>query len=89
VHTETVTVRQCGIRKIHVSREFFVEAPHHIHSDPILLKAWIESLELDGDPLEYWTPHGEPDIEVIRSTVIEEDPLVQLERSLRSDGEEY
>ena len=87
MHIETVKVRQCGIRKIHVSREFFVEAPHHIHSDPILLKAWIESLELDGDPLEYWTPHGEPDIEVIRSTVIEEDPLVSSQRGFVGDDE--
>ena len=87
MHTETVKVRQCGIRKINVSRELSVEAPHHIHSDPILLKAWVDSLEKDGDPLEYWTPHGEPDIEVIRSTVIEEDPLVSSQRGFVGDDE--
>ena len=87
MHTERVKVHQIGTRTIRVSRQLFVEAPHHIHSDPTLLKAWVESLELGGDPIEYWTPHGAPDIEVIRTTVIEEDPLVQYERSLRSDGE--
>jgi hypothetical protein len=87
VHIERVKVRQEGMRTVRVSRELFVEAPYHIHSDPTLLRAWVESLELGGDPIEYWTPHGLPDIEVIRTTVIEEDPLVQYERSLRGNDE--
>ena len=87
MHTETVKIRQFGIRKIHVSREFAVEAPHHIHSDPLPLKAWIDSLEKDGDPLEYWTPHGGADVEVIRSTVIEEDPLVRSQQGFVSSDE--
>jgi hypothetical protein len=85
VHTENIRVRQEGLRTVRVSREFTVKAPHHIHSDPILLKAWIESLEMGGDPIEYWTPHGEPSIEVIRTTVVEEDPLVEATRGFADD----
>lgn len=87
MHTERVKVRQEGMRRVRVSRDFFVEVPFHIHSDPTLLKAWVESLERGGDPVEYWTPHGVPEIEVLRTTVVEEDPLAELQRALWSDGE--
>ena len=86
MHTERVKVRQEGMRTVRVSRDFFIEIPHHIHRDPTLLTAWVQSLEQGCDPIEYWTPHGAPEIDVIRTTVVEEDPIVQLERSLQSDG---
>lgn len=82
MHSERVKVRQFGIRTIHVSRDFFVEVPFHIHSDPTLLKAWVESLEHGGDPIEHWTPYGQPRIEVIRTTVVEQDPLADFQRTL-------
>jgi hypothetical protein len=40
---------------------------------------------MGGDPIEYWTPHGEPSIEVIRTTVVEEDPLVEATRGFADD----
>jgi len=84
VHTERIKVRQEGIRTVRVSRELFVDAPFHIHSDPTLLTALVESMEHGGDPIEYWMPQGQPSIEVIRSSVIAEDPLADCQRNTSS-----
>ena len=84
MHTERVKVHQEGIRTVRVSRDLFVEAPFHIHSDPKLLTAWVESLEHGGDPIEYWMPQGQPSIEVIRTSVVAEDPLADCQRTTSS-----
>lgn len=83
MHTERVRVRQEGMRTVRVSRDFFIEIPHHIARDQKRLHEWIAGQQIR----QYWEPHGSPAIEVIRTTVVEGDPLVQHERTLRGSDE--
>ena len=87
MHTERVKVHQEGMRTVRVSRDLIVDAPFHIHSDPTLLTAWVESMEHGGDPVEYWMPQGQPSIEVIRTSVVAENPLADCQRPPSSSCE--
>ncbi|NDC39511.1 MAG: hypothetical protein EBZ48_15980 [Proteobacteria bacterium] len=83
MHTETVKIRQEGIRTMRVSRDFIVDAPFHIARDQKRLHQWMAGQRIR----QYWEPHGAHDIEVIRTTVVEGDPLVQHERTLLGNDE--